>query len=58
MQTVNLTVNLTLQVPNEDQATQILVVQELLDKLYVGAEYYKDDIFNVSELQLKSFELQ
>jgi len=55
MQTIHLTLDLTIKVPEDEKAKQIYVVQELLDKLYVGAEHYEDDVFSVTDLTLISF---
>jgi len=55
MQKINLKLDLTIEVPDDEKAQQIDVVQELLDKLYVGAEHYEDDVFSVTDLTLISF---
>lgn len=55
MQTIHLTLDMIIDVPDDEKATQIDVVQELLDKLYVGAEHYQDDVFCVKDITLSAF---
>lgn len=55
MQTIHLTLDMIIEVPDDEKATQIDVVQELLDKLYVGAEHYQDDVFCVKDITLSTF---
>ena len=55
MQIIKLTLDMVIEVPDDEKATQIDVVQELLDKLYVGAEHYEDDVFSVKDITLSSF---
>lgn len=57
MQTVNLNLDLTIKIPDDEQATQIHVVQELINKLYLGVEHYEDDVFSVTSLHLEKFEI-
>jgi len=59
---VKVTVDLDLYVPdneksNEVWSSQIHVVQELMDKLYVGTEYYEGDVFSVTDLHMSSFSI-
>lgn len=57
MQTINLNLSLIIEVPDDEKASQIYVVEELLNKLYVGVEHYQDDVFNVTSLHLEKFEI-
>jgi hypothetical protein len=56
MQNIQVQVSLDLIVPDDEKANQIEIVQELLDKLYVGVEHYEHDVFSVTNLQLLSFQ--
>jgi len=55
MQTIHLTLDMIIEVPEDEKAKQIHVVQELLEKLYVGAEHYEDDVFSVKDITLTAF---
>jgi len=53
---LKVTLDLILNVPDDEKANQIEVIEELLNKLYVGAEHYEDDAFSVTDMQMISFE--
>jgi hypothetical protein len=55
MQTVHVTFDAILEIPDDEKANQIDVVQEFLDKLYVGAEHYENDVFTVKDITLTAF---
>lgn len=55
MQRIHLTLDIIIEVPDNEKAKQIYVVQELLDKLYVGGEHYEDDVFSVKDITMTSF---
>jgi len=55
MQTIHLTLDMIIEVPEDEKATHTFVVQELLNKLYVGAEHYEDDVFSVKDITLSTF---
>ena len=55
MQTIHLTLDMIIEVPEDEKAQQVHVVQELLDKLYVGAEHYESDVFSVKDITLTAF---
>jgi hypothetical protein len=58
MQTIKINLDMTINIPDNENISQIKVVEELLNKLYVGVEHYQDDVFSVSDIHLKSFEVQ
>jgi hypothetical protein len=52
MQT-KLTVELTIDVPDVEVISRDRALQEICDKLYVGAEHHPDDYCSVRDLQFK-----
>lgn len=53
---IKVNLELVLNIPDNENANQVHVIEELLNKLYVGAEHYEDDVFNVTDMQMLSFE--
>ena len=44
-----------IEVPEDEKAKSIYVIEELLSKLYVGEDYYEGDVFSVQDITLGAF---
>ena len=55
MQTIHLTLDMIIEVPEDEKAKDILIIEELLSKLYVGEDHYEGDVFSVKDITLSTF---
>lgn len=60
---IKITLDLDLYVPDSEKkkqvwSSQIHVVQELMDKLYLGKDYYPGDVFSVVDLHMSKFSIE
>ena len=55
MQRIHLTLDMIIEVPEDEKAKSIYVIEELLSKLYVGEDYYEGDVFSVQDITLGAF---